>query len=148
MKTIIEDNYTNPEKDRSAGHPLWLRIILLTALAYEGLGGIAGGILLIAEPSGSYMKMPVEMMNGVFPDFMIPGVILLGMGILNVFAFFSVLRRTTYDWLMAGFAMGGYIIWFVVEIVILQELHWLHLMWGLPVILGFMAAIPLIISKK
>ena len=128
--------------------PIWQRIILLTVIAYEALGGIAGGILLIAEPGGSYMDMPVEIMNGVFKDFMIPGIILLAMGILNAFAFFSVLRRRRNDWIMATLAMGGFIIWFVVEIIILRELHWLHLMWGLPVLIGFMFTIPLIILKN
>jgi hypothetical protein len=31
-----------------------------------------------------------------------------------------------------------------VEIVILRELHWLHVMWGFPVILGGVAAVPLL----
>jgi len=128
--------------------PLWCRITLLTMLAYEALGGMLGGILLIAEPGGSFMDMPVEMMRGVFADFMIPGIILLGMGILNAFAFFSVLKRTEHDWIMAGMAMGGFVIWFVVEIIIIQELHWLHLMWGLPVLIGSIALIPLIILKN
>lgn len=34
------------------------------------------------------------------------------------------------------------IIWFLVEIAILLEFHWLHAMWGLPVVLGLLAAIP------
>jgi hypothetical protein len=135
-------------KKASESFPLWCRITLLTILAYEALGAIAGGILLIAEPRGSYMQMPVEIMNGVFSDFMIPGIILLAMGILNAFAFFSVLKRKRNDWFIAACAMGGFIIWFVVEIIILQELHWLHLMWGLPVVIGFIAAIPLIISRN
>ena len=128
--------------------PLWCRITILSLLAYEALGGMLGGILLIAEPRGSYMDMPVEMMNGAFADFMIPGIILLGMGILNAVAFISVLKRTQHDWIMAGLSIGGFIIWFVVEIIILRELHWLHLMWGLPVLIGSIAAIPLIISRN
>ena len=131
-----------------SGQPVWQRIMLLTIIAYEALGGLLGGILLVLEPGGSYMDMPVEIMNGAFPDFLIPGIILLGMGMLNAVAFFSVLRRTSNDWIMAGLAMGGFIIWFVVEIIILQELHWLHLMWGLPVLIGFMVTIPLIILKN
>lgn len=122
----------------------WQRIILLTVLGYEGLGAILGGLLLILRPDGRLMDMPVEIMNGVFSDFLIPGIILFGMGILNVFAFFPVLRRNNSDWVMAQVATGGMIIWFVVEIVILQALHWLHAMWGLPVLAGWLAALPLI----
>jgi hypothetical protein len=35
-------------------------------------------------------------------------------------------------------------VWFLVEIVILRELHWLHVMWGFPVILGGIVALPLL----
>lgn len=77
-----------------------------------------------------------------FEDFLIPGIILFGLGILNVLAFVSVLRNARSDWFMTGLALGGLFIWFVVEIIILQELHWLHLMWGFPVFLGCVAAIP------
>jgi hypothetical protein len=94
------------------------------------------------------MDMPISMMAGVFADFLIPGIILLGLGLLNVWAFIAVLRRQSNDWLMAGLAMGGYLIWFIVEIIIIKELVWLHLMWGLPVLLGWVATIPLIALRN
>ena len=34
--------------------------------------------------------------------------------------------------------------WFLVEIVILRELHWLHVMWGFPVIAGLVVGLPLL----
>ncbi len=124
--------------------PKWQRITLLSVLGYEAAGAVLGGSLLIAAPDGRLMDMPVEIMNGAFRDFLIPGIILLGLGILNAMAFVSVLRRTHNDWFMAWLALGGFVIWFVVEIIILQELHWLHIMWGLPVLVGCVVAIPLI----
>ena len=72
----------------------WQRIILLVVLGYEGLGALVGGALLVASPDGRYMDMPVAMMHGTFQDFLIPGVILFGLGLLNVAAFFAVLRRS------------------------------------------------------
>lgn len=45
------------------------RIILLTVLAIEGIGGILGGVLLAAAPDGHLMDMRVEMLHGIFPDF-------------------------------------------------------------------------------
>jgi hypothetical protein len=125
----------------------WQRIVLLIVLGYEGLGALAGGGLLVARPDGGYMDMPVALMHGTFSDFLIPGIILFGLGILNVAAFFAVLRRRDTAWLLAGLALGGLAIWFVVEIIIIRELHWLHAMWGLPVILGIVAAIPLLPSR-
>jgi hypothetical protein len=127
---------------------VWPRIVLLIVLGYEAAGALVGGALLIAAPDGRLMKMPVRIMHGFFPDFLIPGILLLGLGILNGIAFYAVLQRKTNDWIMAGLALGGFIIWFVVEIIILRELHWLHLMWGLPVLLGSIAGIPLMIGRN
>src|SRR5436190_7799383 len=112
----------------------WQRVILLTVLGYEAAGAVLGGILLIAAPNGRFMDMPVDIMHGAFPDFVIPGIILLALGILNGIAFISVLHKSHNDWCLAGLALGGLLIWFVVEIIILQELHWLHAMWGIPVL--------------
>ena len=122
----------------------WQRILLLFVIFYEGLGGILGGILLIIEPDGHLMKMPVSMMRGTFPDFLIPGILLLCMGILSMVAGVAVWKRKPNDWFMAGLALGGFLVWFIMEIIIIKELHWLHLMWGLPVLLGWIVMIPLI----
>jgi hypothetical protein len=122
----------------------WQRIILLTVLGYEGLGGLVGGTLLAAKPDGRYMEIPVGVMHGAFRDFLIPGIILFALGVLNVAAFVAVLRRMRADWIAASLATGGFMIWFLVEIAILRELHWLHAMWGFPVILGGITALPLL----
>lgn len=126
----------------------WYRIVVLFVLGYEAAGALLGGSLLIVAPDGHYMDMPVTLMHGFFHDFLVPGIILFALGTLCAFAFFMVLRSARTDWLMAGLALGGFICWFVVEIIILQELHWLHLMWGLPVLVGSIAVIPLIVLRK
>jgi hypothetical protein len=123
---------------------MWQRITLLAILGYEGLGALAGGILLAAAPDGRLMDMPVEIMRGVFADFLIPGLVLTGLGILNTAAFVAVFRRARIDWFLAGLGLGGLAVWFTVEIAILGELHWLHGMWGLPVVAGILIALPLI----
>lgn len=133
-------------KDQRKRHSTWARITLLTILAYEGLGGLTGGALLIAAPDGRYMDMPVEILHGVFPDFLIPGIILLAMGMITSYAFFPVLRRSRYDWIAAYTALWGFTLWFIVEITIVG-LHWLHAMWGLPVLLGLLVALPLLPLK-
>jgi len=147
MTTTIVDPKELQHTHKQVGQSRWQRIILLTVLAYESIGCLLGGILLIAAPDGKYMDMPVDMMHGIFPNFLIPGIILFGLGILNTLAFIKVLRKTGSDWFMAGLALGGLYIWFVVEIIIIQELHWLHLMWGAPVLLGWVMTIPLIVLR-
>jgi len=127
--------------------PKWLRAILLSVLGYEALGCLLGGVMLIATPDGSLMDMPVTIMNGAFTDFLIPGIILFALGILNTTSFIMVFRRKAADWVWAAIALGGLLIWFWIEIAILQRLHWLHIMWGLPVVIGAIAATPLIPRK-
>jgi len=127
--------------------PGWQRIILLAVLGYEAAGSLLGGSLLILAPDGTYMDMPVNIMHGTFPNFLIPGIILFGLGILNTFTFIAVIRRMTIGWFMVLLALGGLLIWFVVEIIILQELHWLHAMWGLPVLLGWAVTVPLVLLR-
>ncbi|MDP4235119.1 MAG: DUF998 domain-containing protein [Bacteroidota bacterium] len=123
--------------------PKLQRITLLIVLAYEAAGCLVGGSFLIAAPDGRLMDMPVELMHGAFLDFLIPGIILFGFGVLNTAAFIAVLRRSQSDWVASSLALGGLLIWFLVEIIILHELHWLHAMWGLPVVLGLLVTIPL-----
>ena len=127
--------------------PTWQRVILLLILGYEAIGALLGGGLLVAAPDGRLMDMPVQALHGFFPDFFIPGLILLGFGFLNSAAFIAVLRRSRTAWLFAGMALVGLIVWFLVEILVLRELHWLHAMWGLPVVLGAVMALPLIPSR-
>ncbi|MDP4199767.1 MAG: DUF998 domain-containing protein [Bacteroidota bacterium] len=132
----------------SGAQSKWQRITLVSVLGYEALGCLVGGSFLVAAPEGSLMDMPVSIMHGTFPDFLIPGMILFALGLLNAAAFFAVFRRSHADWLMAGLALGGLTIWFWVEIAILLELHWLHAMWGLPVLLGGLVAIPLLPDRE
>ena len=129
---------------KQVDQPRWQRVILLIVLGYEAAGCLLGGCLLVAAPDGRLMQMPVSMMRGAFPDFFVPGIILAGLGILNAIAFITVVRRNPFAWVMAGLALGGLTVWFWVEVAILQALHWLLAMWGLPVVAGIVAAIPLV----
>lgn len=122
----------------------WQRITLLSVLGYEAAGCLVGGSFLVAAPDGGLMDMPVHIMHGVFRDFFIPGLLLFGLGLLSLFAFISKLRKTPSSWLHANIALWGLAIWFTVEIAILLDVHWLHFMWGLPVLLGGVMTIPMI----
>ncbi|HVZ72869.1 MAG TPA: DUF998 domain-containing protein [Polyangia bacterium] len=114
----------------------WSRLTLLIVLAYEALGGLAGGATLVARPDGSLMNMPVRLLHGAFASFRIPGGLLLGLGVLSLAAFVAAWRRSRLDWALASLAVGGWIVWFFVEIIVIREVHWLHGMWGLPVLVA------------
>ncbi len=132
---------------KSVKNITWQRNALLAILAYEVIGCIIGGTLLIISPDGSKMEMPVHIMHGIFKDFLIPGIILFALGIINSFAFISVYRKTSNDWRDALLSMTLMIVWFTVEILILRELHWLHAMWGLPVLYGWVLSVPLMKAR-
>jgi hypothetical protein len=146
--TIAEQKQSGKNLRNIACQATWQRITLLIVLGYERLGALTGGSLLVAEPDGRLMDMPVEIMHGVFGNFLVPGLILAGLGILNTTAFVAVLRRNRIDWLLAGLGLGGLTVWFIVEIVILKEFHWLHAMWGIPVLVGCLVTLPLILSRR
>ena len=143
-------NKKEPEKDlkQVVDQPGWQRITLLSVLGYETAGALSGGFLLALAPDGRLMDMPVEIMNGFFKDFLTPGFMLIGLGILNAAAFITVLLKNRHGWILSSLALGGLFIWFTVEIIILQTFHWLHAMWGLPVLVGIMVTIPLVISRR
>ncbi len=140
MNKKVTERYLKQDVDQ----PKWQRITLLCVLGYETAGALSGGILLALAPDGRLMDMPVEIMHGFFQDFLIPGFMLIGLGILNAAAFITVLLKNRNGWILSGLALGGLVIWFTVEIIILQVFHWLHAMWGLPVLLGCAMMIPLI----
>lgn len=126
----------------------WSRRVQLFVFVYEALGSLLGGTLLILAPDGRYMQMPVDIMHGVFLDFFIPGVILFVLGILNAAAFFEVIRRERENWFVAIVVNLCMLIWFWVEIAIIEEVHWLHAMWGLPVVAGLTATLPFVPSLR
>jgi hypothetical protein len=143
-------NKKEPERDlkQVVDQPGWQRITLLSVLGYETAGALSGGFLLALAPDGRLMDMPVEIMHGFFKDFLIPGFMLLGFGILNAAAFIAVLLKNRNGWILSSLALGGLVIWFTVEIIVLQEFHWLHAMWGLPVVAGCLVTIPLALSRR
>src|SRR5512133_2909678 len=97
--------------EKKTGQSKWQRIVLLAVLAYEGAGALVGGSLLVAAPDGRFMDMPVDIMHGTFRDFLIPGILLIALGILSTASFFAVLRRTRFGWVLAALALGGLTIW-------------------------------------
>lgn len=121
----------------------WGRRVVLAVLAFEALGAFIGGPMLAAAPDGRLMKIPVAELNGAFSDFLIPGLILTALGALNAVAFFVLLRRRPCSWLWVGLALVGFAIWFVVELAVVGAKSWAQAAWGLPVLVGLIAAWPL-----
>jgi hypothetical protein len=121
----------------------WARRALLAILAFEAAGALIGGPLLVAAPNGRLMQIPIGDLHGTFADFLIPGVLLSGLGILNAIAFIALWRQKVSAWLWVGLALGGFLIWFVVELAITGFQNWAQAAWGLPVPVGIILALPM-----
>ena len=108
--------------------------VLLTLHLLQGLGGLAGGIVLMISPNGSLIHMPLSMIKGSpFHDFLIPGIILfLILGVLPIFTFAVLIAQSDWSflnrlniykdrnpaWMLSLFTGLGLIIWIDVEVAI------------------------------
>jgi hypothetical protein len=102
--------------------------ICVALLVVLGLGALAGGIALLAEPDGSVMQFDVSLLEGSpFTDFAIPGVILGGLfGVGSLLVAVMGLRRVPVAPFLA-FAIGcAQMIWIVVQLAIIEEVSFLH----------------------
>ena len=76
---------------------LWLLMLLLR---FQGISATLSGFILVLDPTGGRMQMPLGMLAGTpFPNYLIPGLILcivLGLGALFVLA--SLLALPNWAW--------------------------------------------------
>jgi hypothetical protein len=95
--------------------------VLLVLLVIQGLGGLAGGLSLSIKPDGSVMGMPTSLLDGSpFPDYLIPGLILLlVLGVLPLAAAGGLWLRRRWGWYAAFVVGSGLMIWILVEITII-----------------------------
>jgi len=111
--------------------PSWVSPLLGGLQTFIGVGALAGGLMLMLEPSGSGMGFPVELLQGSpFPDYRIPGVFLFtvnGLGSL-VGAGLSFARHRHAG--EAAAILGGILMaWIAIQVAIIGSLHWLHMLY-------------------
>ena len=96
--------------------------------AFIAVGAIWGGFVLVMDPSGAGMGMPVSMLEGsIFPDFFVPGLFLLlvnGFGSLSG-ALLSFLKKKIAG--SVAITLGAILVaWIVIQVSIIDSIHWLH----------------------
>lgn len=109
------------------------KIILIITLLFNAVSALFGGMSMIISPNGKLMKLDIDWLQySPFENFLFPGMILftvLGLG--SLICVILILIKKKYGLLLSiseGFAT---IIWIVVQIIMIRETHYLHLIYGL-----------------
>ena len=118
------------------------RNILLTLLAFLGLGAIFGGGVLIISPTGKLFGMPLSLLdNSPFTNFLVPGIILFTvLGIVPIGVTIALIKKPAYkfaelfnfykdmhwSWTYCIYIAFALIIWIQIEMTFLRAVHWSH----------------------
>ena len=94
-----------------------------------GIGAIPAGLLLVIDPSGEIMSMPLDILAGSpFPNFLVPGIFLLAVnGIGNIIGAVLTFRRHRWTGLVA-MGLGAFLVaWIIIQVWIVKPpIHWLQ----------------------
>jgi len=117
-----------------------MKTLLLLMISFIAITSTISGVLLVSDPGGSIMNLPLTLLNGTpFKNYLIPGIILTAIvGGVNLVAVVYNIQKSSnrYNWAMAG----GMMIcgWIIVQMIIIRAAHWLHFLYlgtGLLIIL-------------
>jgi hypothetical protein len=125
--------------------PLALRV-LLGCLAFLGISAIFGAIMLVPDPTGAMIGMPISLLEfSPFQDFLIPGLILgIVFGIGSFATFLALWFQSTWSlgttlthltgehwsWSAAFMIGAGQIIWIVTQMLMMRGVSGLHFLYG------------------
>jgi hypothetical protein len=115
-----------------------VRVVTLVAVAFLAISAIWGAALLIGDPMGRPMDIPVSVLqHSPFHSFLIPGILLLvSSGLLGIAVFVvALVQARAYGW-WVGFQGCVLFGWITIEVIMLRTVVWLHYVyWGLALIL-------------
>jgi len=101
--------------------------------AFIGVGALAGGFMLVKDPSGGALDLPLNFLEGSpFKDYLIPGLFLLtvnGIGSM-IGAVLSFTRRQYAQ--ETAIVLGAILVsWIVIQLIIISSFHWLHVLYSI-----------------
>lgn len=105
-----------------------MKTLLFTLISFVALTAIVSGLLIISQPDGSILHLPLSLLKGTpFNNFLIPGIILAAIvgGTNLVAVFFNMqLHPARYTWAM----FGGIITcgWIVIQVLLINTFFWLQ----------------------
>ncbi len=95
--------------------------VLMILMLFQGLSGIAGGIGILLDPTGKFMQIPLEWLQGSpFSTYVIPGIVLFAvLGLFPLAVFFGLLKQRRLAWYAALLIGIALMIWLAVEIMVI-----------------------------
>ncbi len=124
-----------------------MRYLLMGLILFQSTGAIYGGGLLILDPSGKYLDMPLSLLQySVFPDYLIPGLFLfLVLGIMPLVCFYGLIKRPPWkglrflnlyknqhwSWNFSYYTGILLILWIDIEVMIIREADIIHLIYSI-----------------
>ncbi|AHV95296.1 hypothetical protein PSAB_01800 [Paenibacillus sabinae T27] len=141
VNRTVKPGVGSEEKEAERRPPSVLFLYVLQA--FLGLGAIAGGVMLIIDPSGSMMGMPADIVlkRSPFSDYLFPGIILLAVfGLFPFLVLYGMVKKPRWAWadtltpfkeLHSSWALSlyvgfGQIIWIMVETYIMNSVSLVH----------------------
>ena len=123
----------------------WSIYALMTLLLVLGLGGIGGGIAMLADPSGGSLDLPEESLKDLFiSDFFWPGVFLIVvMGLAPYGVCYGIWKGLS--WARASVMVQGILLlaWIIFQFILWGDpilIQIVYLIWG--IVLLFLAFLP------
>ena len=105
-----------------------MRTIMYILIAAVAITSIVSGFIMINDPNGGVIDLSTGILESTpFNDFVIPGILLLTVvGSVNLIAIYTAISRSAnrYNWAMAGGIMTSG--WIIIQLILIQELHWLQ----------------------
>jgi len=103
---------------------------LLVLLVLQGIGGLFGGGALVLDPSGDLLGMASSVDPSPFPDFLIPGLILLVLlGLVPLVVAYGLYRGRAWAW-FGSFAIGCALVIFELTEVAVIGYNFQQVIWG------------------
>ncbi len=116
-----------------------MKTLLFILISFVGIAAFICGLMMINRADGTTLGLSVEILhNSLFKNFLLPGVFLTTIGLVNLIAVFYNIKRHAqrYNWAIAsGILIIG---WIVVQKILINDsslLQYLYLSIGMLILL-------------